>query len=328
MIVNSIGFFVCAGLITWSGAHLSKQGNRLAELTGLSKAWIGLILMSTVTSLPELVSGISSVVVVKAPDMAVGNVIGSCAFNLLILALLDKLNYTGNLVEKVSHVLAGSLGIVLLTCAGVAILTAQETKAIAWISPFTPLLIIVYSLAVRALGLNERTNASTNNHVGSTVVSKQITLAKVIWTYSIHAMIVTATALILPELGENIAEDAGLSDSFFGTVFLAATTSLPEMVVSVSALRIGAVDMAIGNLLGSNVFNLVILALLDLIYVSGTLYANISEIHLFSVLATIGMTAVVLTGLLTQSAQKVIFLRIHSWIVVIVYILIVVKLNI
>ena len=89
MVIDIFGFVICTALITLSGTQLSKQGNKLAEATGLSKAWIGLILMATVTSLPELVTGISAVTVVTAPDLAAGNVLGSCAFNLLILSLLD-----------------------------------------------------------------------------------------------------------------------------------------------------------------------------------------------------------------------------------------------
>ena len=110
-------------------------------------------------------------------------------------------------------------------------------------------------------------------------------------------------------------------------MFLAITTSLPELVVSVSALRLGSLDMAMGNLLGSNVFNIAILAMVDLFYAVGPLYAAISTSHLLSILASIIMTAVVAIGLVTRPEKKTWRLSIDSWAIVITYILTLLMLN-
>ncbi len=87
--ISFAGFIVCAAIIFYAGKRLSYYGDALAELTGLGKAWIGLILMAAVTSLPELVVGISSTVLVQSADLAVGDILGSCAFNLGILSMMD-----------------------------------------------------------------------------------------------------------------------------------------------------------------------------------------------------------------------------------------------
>src|SRR5512145_3225201 len=84
-----IQFLICSGVIVVCGVNLSRYGDVIAEKTGLGRAWIGLILMASVTSLPELVTGLSSVTVAGVPDIAVGDVMGSCVFNLSIIALLD-----------------------------------------------------------------------------------------------------------------------------------------------------------------------------------------------------------------------------------------------
>ncbi|HEX6226668.1 MAG TPA: hypothetical protein VFZ52_19750 [Chryseolinea sp.] len=323
-----IGFLVCAGLITLSGTQLSKQGNRLAELTGLSKAWIGLILMATVTSLPELVTGLSSVVVVKAPDLAVGNVVGSCTFNLLILSLLDlMLKKPITSLVKTSHVVAGSFSIILLACVLVAILLAPQTPAILWVSPFSLLLIAIYLVAMRGIFLFETSNVLVEGEESISEDSVKNGLRRVLSIYSVHALIVTIAALFLPYFGEKIAQQTGLSDSFFGTVFLAITTSLPELVVSVSALRMGSLDMAMGNLLGSNVFNIAILSLLDFFYTEGPLYAEISGTHSLSILASIIMTAVVAIGLVTRPERKTWRLGVDSWFILIIYVLLLMILN-
>ncbi|MEX1241833.1 MAG: hypothetical protein WEB30_19075, partial [Cyclobacteriaceae bacterium] len=276
MFTDIAGFLICALLITLSGTQLSKQGNRLAEITGLSKAWIGLILMATVTSLPELVTGLSAVVVVKAPDLAAGNVFGSCAFNLLILSVLDlmvKKPITS--LVKTGHVIAGSFSIILLAIAAVAILLAPETPIVLWFSPFSPMLVIIYVIAVRGIFSYEKAQSSGDDQTTISGARDRNDLKRVLFIYAMNALVVISAALFLPYFGEGIAQKTGLSDSFFGTVFLAITTSLPELVISISALRIGSLDMAMGNLLGSNVFNIAILALIDLFYIAGPLYAGI-----------------------------------------------------
>jgi cation:H+ antiporter len=328
VIISIIGFLVCAVLITLSGTQLSKQGNRLAELTGLSKAWIGLILMATVTSLPELVTGLSSIVVVKAPDLAFGNVVGSCTFNLLILSLLDlMLKKPITSLVKTSHVVAGSFSIILLACVAVAVLLAPETPAILWFSPFSLLLLAIYLAAMRGIFLFEKSNVLTEGEERISDGGDKNGLKRVLSTYSIHALIVTIAALFLPYFGEKIAQQTGLSDSFFGTVFLAITTSLPELVVSVSALRMGSLDMAMGNLLGSNVFNVAILSVLDLFYTEGALYAEISATHSLSILAAIIMTAVVAVGLVTRPERKTWRLGMDTWVILIIYVLLLLILN-
>lgn len=327
MIADIAGFLFCAGLITFSGTQLSKYGNLLAALTGLSTAWIGLILMAIVTSLPELVTGLSAVIVVKAPNLAAGNILGSCAFNLLILSFLDvmvKRPITS--LVKTSHLVAGSYSIILLAVAGVAIIIAPKLPKLLWVSPFTPLLVLLYVAAVRGIFIHEQTNSKGEDIMGTTERNGG-ELKKALSIYSIHALIVIAAALFLPYFGENIALQTGLSDSFFGTLFLAITTSLPEFVVSISALRLGALDMAMGNLLGSNVFNVLILAINDLFYRSGSLYSAISTTHLLSILASILMTAIVALGLSMRPEKKVWRLSTDTFAIVIIYILLIIALD-
>ncbi|MBL7857152.1 MAG: sodium:calcium antiporter [Cyclobacteriaceae bacterium] len=321
MYTNILWFLLCAALITFSGTQLSKYGNQLADLTGLSKAWIGLILMATVTSLPELVTGLSAVIVVEAPDLAAGNILGSCVFNLLILSLLDvmvKKPITS--LVKPSHLVAGSFGIMLLASAGVAIVLATQTTNVLWFSPFTPVLLLLYFASMRGIFLHEKSQSETDVDRQPASGTKS-TIRKALFIYCLHALIVISAALFLPYFGENIAQQTGLSDSFFGTLFLAITTSLPEFVISISALRIGALDMAMGNLMGSNVFNIFVLGICDLFYTSGSFYAAISQTHLLSILASIVMTAVVAIGLIVRPEKKIWRLSLDTFTILIIYIL-------
>lgn len=322
MVVDIIWFVGCSALITLSGTQLSKQGNKLAELTGLSKAWIGLILMATVTSLPELVTGVSAVAVVKAPDLATGNVLGSCAFNLLIFSVLDlfvKIPLTS--LVRTNHIVTGAFSIILLAMAGAAISFDREIPVLLWISSSSIGLILIYALAIRAIFRYEKAHAASLNNVESVNASDSNAIRTALGVYSMHALIVISAALFLPHFGERIANHFDVTDTFFGSVFLAITTSLPEVVVSISALRLGAVDMALGNLLGSNVFNIAILALLDFFYTTGSLYSAISSDHALSIYSSIAMTAIVAIGLVVRPEKKRWRLSIDAWLILIIYLI-------
>ncbi len=301
-----LGFIGCAGVIIFSGSKLAYYGDKITELTGWGKAWVGLILMALVTSLPELITGISSVAIIKAPNLAAGDVFGSCVFNLLILSLLDaRLQRPILSSVKSSHIVAAIFGIILMTLAGLAIYLAENTPTILWISSFSVLLIIVYLIAVWGIFKYEQAAPVVSTPVLTIQSSTRSTdLKQAVTGYFLHAFIVIGAALFLPYFGQSIAEQTGLGNSFFGTVFIAATTSLPELVVSMSALRLGAIDMAVGNLLGSNVFNMLILGIDDFFYREGSLFQAITPTHILPVFVTIIMSAVVGLGLVFKPSKK------------------------
>ena len=143
--INILGFAACAGVIIYSGTKLSFYGDKIADLTGMGKAWVGLILMASVTSLPELITGISAVAIVKEPDLAAGDIFGSCVFNLLILSVLDaRIKQPLFSQVKSSHIVAAIFGIILLTVAGMAIYLADEIPSLLWMSSFTFILFGIY----------------------------------------------------------------------------------------------------------------------------------------------------------------------------------------
>ena len=116
----------------------------------------------------------------------------------------------------------------------------------------------------------------------------------------------------LPEVADGLAQAAGLSRSFVGTLWLAFATSLPEIAVTLAALRLGAVDLAIANLLGSNLFNVVVLAVDDAVYLRGPLLADAAPVHAGTAVAAIVMTGLVMIGLVMRPQGRV--LRALSWV--------------
>lgn len=305
MAINLIGFLICAAIIFFAGKRLSHYGDLLAELSGLGKAWIGLILMAAVTSLPELMVGISSAVIVQSADLAAGDILGSCAFNLGILSLMDfftpKDRPLFSNVSK-SHILAAAFGGILMALVGLNLFLEKDIE----ISPFLGLtscsFLVVYLIAVKTIFNYQKSNPAANT--AHETADTHLSLKQVVLRYAFFAGIIIVTALALPYFAEHIAEDTGLGKSFVGTLFLAVSTSLPEIAVSLAAIRAGSTDMAVGNLLGSNLFNVLILFLDDLFYTKGHLLKDASDVNLLSVFFVGMMTGVAIIGFIFPSKHK------------------------
>src|SRR4030065_237649 len=134
-----LGFIACTAVIVYSGTRLSRYGDVIAEKTGLGRAWIGVVLMASVTSLPELVTGISSVTYAGVPDIAVGDIFGRCVFNLLILALLDATYRMMPISAKApqGNVLSASFGVLLISIAAVGLYLGNRILPFGWIGPYS-----------------------------------------------------------------------------------------------------------------------------------------------------------------------------------------------
>ena len=301
-------FALAAGVIVVAGYHLSRYGDVIAEKTGLSGSWVGLALLATVTSLPELVTGISSVAAAHETDIAVGDVLGSCVFNLLILALLDALYrekplYSGG---NKGHLLMAVFGILLIGMSAASLLLAQGGRmpALAHVGLYAPAFLLVYLAAMRVVFRYEKEEMA-EFEAAEAARYPGITLRQAGTRYALAAVAVVAAGSLLPFIAADLADLMGWSRSFVGTQFVAAVTSLPEIAVTFSALRLGAIDMAIANLLGSNLFNIAILAVDDVFYLPGPLLAHVAPVHAVTALSAIAMSAVVAIGLLTRPRGRI-----------------------
>lgn len=312
---------VCALVIVFSGSRLSYYGDIIAEQTGLGGAWFGLILMAAVTSLPELITGLSSVIYVGAPDLALGDVYGSCVFNMLILALMDLfIRDKIPAVSKVSinHALAASLSIILVGSTGFSLLYQQHIPTIGWISIGSLLSLTIYLMSIRMIQRHEA-KIHQEQTAPEQVTSHPIALKTAVTRYAFFALLVVASAIFLPSYADRLADATGLQQGFVGTLFLATTTSLPELVVSISAVRTGAYDIAVGNLFGSNLFNIGILAVDDIAYTKGSIFTEASSVHIVSILSTIIMASIAITGLIFRPQKKRFVLAYSSLLMVITY---------
>lgn len=304
-------FILCSAVIVFCGTNLSRYGDIIAEKTGLGRAWIGLVLMASVTSLPELITGISSVAFADVPNIALGDIMGSCVFNLSIIALMDILHGPKPIFSKAEHghILSAGFGVILIGIAAISILSNASIPAIGHIGIYTPAIILIYMIGVRSLFLFEKKKiAEFVGEMAEAIQYGHVSTKEAVFKYSLNALAIVGAAAWLPFIGDRLAEETGLGRSFIGSIFIALTTSLPELVVSISALRIGATDMAIANLFGSNIFNIAILAIDDIFYTKGPILSHVSMSHAVTGFMAVLMTGIAIVGLEYRLERKT-FLR-------------------
>lgn len=304
-------FIACTAVILFAGVKLSKYGDIIAEKTGLGRTWIGVVLMASVTSLPELITGVSSVKLFDLPNIAVGDVLGSCMFNILIIALLD-FRRGDTPISSQAHqgqTLTAAYGILLLGSVSIALVAGAKIPVFGWVGLYSVFFLLIYLGAMRMVFLYEKRRfLETPQAIEEEIQYAHISRQRAYLMYALNALLVIGAATWLPHLGDAIAEMTGLGGTFVGSVFIAVSTSLPEVVVSFAALRMGAVDLALGNLFGSNLFNIGILAIDDIFYTKGPLLSHITGGHAITASAAIVMTAIAVVGLTYRASRKYYFI--------------------
>jgi cation:H+ antiporter len=303
----SIQFIALAVIIFFSGWRLAKYGDIIAEKTGLGRTWIGVILMASITSLPELITGISSVTIFDLPNITAGDLLGSCMFNILIIALLDAIVGSVPISTRVheGHVLSASFGIFMLGLVSLGLFMGSNFTSIGWVGLYSLIIIPVYFIAMRIIFLYEKIRISKIiKEITEELLYDRVSKSRAYGMYSLNALILIGAATYLPHVGQEIAAVTGLSQTFVGTMFIAVSTSLPEVVVTIAAVRIGAVDLAVGNLLGSNLFNCCVLALDDILYIKGPILSYVSQKQIIPASSGILMTAIAIIGLTYRASKK------------------------
>lgn len=311
--VLALQFLLCAVLIAGAGYVLCQSADQIAKATGLTGGWMGLALLATVTSLPELASGISAVTLIDAPNLAVGNALGACVFNLVFLVVIDALQPRQPIYRHASatHLLSAAFGVVMLGFVAMSLLLPAATPAMLHLGLYSPALLALYLLALRSVFAHEQSLRQTPG-ADATTSGPALPLRQQWRRFGLAALVVLAAGSWLPAIADQLAQAMGWSRSFVGTLFMALVTTLPEIAVTLSALRLRALDMAIGNLLGSNLFNVSILAIDDIFYTRGPLLANVSPVHAGTAVAAVVMSGLVMIGLVMRPQGRV--LRFASWV--------------
>jgi len=302
-------FLLSAVAVVLAGSRLSRDGDTIAERTGLGGAWVGSILVAGATSLPELATGIFAVRA-GGVDLAVGDIFGSCMGNLMILAVADLSVRRTAFLSRVAanQVLVGVLGMILLGIAAAGIVAHLNLVVFGW--GWAPLAIAgTYVLGMRLLHVNRGQPAFEEPGAAEERHEADPSLRTAILGFVGAAVLILIAARFLASSAATLAEQLGISGGFVGMVLVALTTSLPEATVSVAAVRSGSYDLAVGNLLGSNCFNVAILFVHDWVDGPLPLLSKVGPGLLVGALFAIILTGQAVLGIVNRSERRIWYLE-------------------
>jgi len=305
MWVELLQFVLLASVVVTAGIFLARYGDALGARLGMGRTLAGLLLLALATSLPELVTA-GSAALLPAPDLAVGNLIGSSLCNLLILGVLDCVHRSEGriLSRKAASAALTAMVAVLLTALAAMAIAAGEPIGFWRVGLGAAALLPAYGFGLYVIHRDRQVGlASAGDAKEADATDSKLTLRRAAIGYAVCAAAILAAGPFLSRSAERVADLTGLGDTFVGSVMLALATSLPELSTTWGAVRLGAFNMAAGSVFGSNAFNMVILLPVDALG-SGRLLAEVQAAHAVTALSVIVISAVAVTSILVRIEKR------------------------
>ncbi|MCX7682232.1 MAG: hypothetical protein N2508_09780 [Anaerolineae bacterium] len=285
-------FLLSAAVVVLAGIKLADYGDAIGYRTGLGSMFVGTLLVASATSLPELLTAINSIQQ-DVIDLAAGGMLGSNMFNMFLLGVLSLLFFRQRVLRRVAmkHALSGSVAVFVIGLTTFSIM-ARVGLCIGWVGMDSLLVMLSAVGGMWLIWANVPGGAGAASTSPPEEEEGVPSLRRAVIGFILAALALVLASPYLVRSSAAIADATGLSTGFIGTLALATITSLPELVTVIAAARLGAHDLAVGNLFGSNVFNMFALGLTDLFYTRGPLLAAISPD-----LALVGLLGLLLTGI-------------------------------
>lgn len=323
--VSVAGFVLAAVVVGVSGVLLTARAERLARVTGLGQAVTGAVFIGATTSLSGLVTSGTAAVAGHA-SLAVSNSLGGIAVQTVFLAAADMLHRKANLEHAAAsepNLQQSALLIVLLALPLLGM--ATPNLQIGWLHPTSVGLLGAYLFGVHLVHRahqqpmwQPRLTAETEREAHERAHTER-TSPKEWLVFAGLAASVAVAGWVIAISGASLAQHFGLRESLVGGLLTSISTSLPELVVALAAVRRGALSLAVGDILGGNAFDVLFLSLSDALYVDGSIYAAIGADELLWVTVTILMAAVLQMGLLRRQKHGLANIGFESITVLVIY---------
>ncbi len=318
MTIQWITFLLASLAIVLAGVKLATFGEALGKHTGIGQGWIGLLFLATITSIPELTTTVTGAAI-DVPTIALGNALGSNLFNVVILAVMDILLFgRGPFLRLVRpyHIASGGLA-VLLTVLVILGITVAPDAAVGGISPFSLLILATYLFGLFLLFRVEKREGQEERG------SAPLPFGRVLAGFLLTGGVIIVAGIFLVRASKAISLATSLSGSFMGAILIAIVTSLPELTASIGALRIGAYDMIVGNVFGSNMFNILTVFFADVAFRRGSIFSGLgggaSELLLVGFLG-IGLTTIAMVAIAYRSKRRVLGIGADALVILLGYV--------
>lgn len=309
---NVVLLLAAAAVITVAGVRMSGLADRLADVTGMGEAVTGAVFLGASTSLPGIVASVTAAAG-NYPQLAMSNAIGGIAAQTFFIGLADFAYRKANLehaAASVTNLINGTLLVSLLSIP----LLAFTTPEIAFygVHPATPALLLFYGFGLKLASRTHhepmwgpRETAETEVDVPDEPPGDRRSVIRVCIGFAGLAAVVGIAGWVVARSGIAITQQANLSEGLVGTLFTAVATSMPELVTTLSAVRRGALTLAVGGILGGNTFDVLFIAFSDIAYREGSIYHAMANEQVFIIVLTILMTTILLLGLLRRETHGI-----------------------
>ncbi len=308
--VPTLLVFLGAGVtIAIVGTWLTKLADEIADRTGVGEAMTGGILLGATTSLGGTVTSVSTAFEGNT-DLAISNAIGGIAAQTAFLGIADIFHRRINLehsAASIENMLQGTVLIALLSVP----LIAASVPAATWlgVSLFSPALLAFYVFSNWVIAEARkhpmwypRRTRETQDELADEATSS-MTVAGLLGRFAVAAGIAASAGYVLGDSGTALSKQTGISQTAVGGVMTSVLTSIPELVTSIAAVRRGALNLAVGGIVGGNAFDVLFLVLSDVAYRDGSIYHEMNDAHILALAVSILMASILLMGLLRREEK-------------------------
>lgn len=303
-------FLFLALVVALAGTRLTRIADQLALSTGWGEALVGALLLGAVTSLSGITTSVTAAWEGQA-ELSFSNAVGGIAAQTVFIAIADSFYRKANLEHASTSLASLMQGALLIGLLGCVLLAMSAPVFTVWaIHPVSPLLLLLYLIANHYIAQADknpmwtaRETPETADEESSVQDKDTLRTSRLLWQFALLGLVVGAVGYGIAQTAILIAERTNISQSFVGSLGTSVATSLPELIVAITAVRRGAITLAVSNIIGGNTFDLLFLSFSDVALRSGSLYHAGTSRQFFIISLTIVLTAVFLLGLLFRQKQ-------------------------
>ncbi len=320
-------FALAVVVIAWFGVRMTGVARELAHATGMGEALMGAVFIGASTSLSGIVTSVTAAAQGHA-ELAVSNSLGGIAAQTVFLAIADMFYRKANLEHAAASAENLMMTAFFITLLAIPLIAFASPQLTLWgVHPASVVLIVAYAFGVQILAKTHdmpmwlpRRTRDTRTETRPQGTRAHGSLSRLWLVFGAYVALVGAAGWVLANAGIAIAVRTGLSEGLVGGVFTAVSTSLPELVVAVTAVRMRALTLAVGDIVGGNAFDTLFIALSDIAYRKGSIYAALTRTELFWLAVTLLMAGILLMGLLHRERHGIANIGLESFLIVVLYI--------
>jgi len=304
-------FVIVTGILIFVSNHLTKLADQLADITRLGEAFFGAVFLGCFTSLAGIITSVVAAYY-DYPDMAVSNAMGSIVIQTAFLGVADLIYTRANLEHAAASLenILQSVSLIIILAFVVLVILTPLNWTVWGIDPASLLLILIYFAFFKLIAKSKKAPMWHPRRTTETVEDIPVhetpagTSLFSIWAkFLITVLVVAVLGYLLARAGMGIVNNSGLSESFVGAIFTGISSSVAELLVTIAAVRQGALTLAVSNIIGGNLFDMLFLTFSDLFYRHGSIYKAVSHDQVYMMVLAKLMVAMVLFGLLYREKE-------------------------